>query len=354
VNGAFVSADGQEVGSPGSIAAVPEPGAWGPQLAAACAPWAHAANTLDLGRYGVSSTYALDILGGTGGGISGLGASAVAYARDRGTLFFVGDEGTGVIEISLTGQALGHMNFDWTGTGSTKRDTEGLTYLGGGVLVVSEEGLQDAYRFNYTDGGSFATIKRQAPQNVLAGSLGFGLAPGSPPSTSGDGSSPPGGSVSAMASLFDPALLGVSTLSDVQTRSSVDALAGTPGADNLLILSLGSRRLLEVNRLGQVLSFFDLSQVLPANAIEGVTVDERGTIYLLAGQDQTGSALPGVKSQLIVLSPVTAVPELPTLALMALGLSLVGVRTRRRHPTRASAQTQRLARQCQEGPAFPV
>jgi uncharacterized protein YjiK len=330
-------------------------------LATACASLAHAGKTLNLAQYGVSSTHALDILGGTGGGISGLEASAVAYARDRGTLFFVGDEGTGVIEISLTGQTLSHMNFDWTGTGSTKHDTEGLTYLGGGVLVVSEERLQDAYRFSYAaggsarlgdafvsiandavgnngvegisydarNGGSFVTIKQQSPQNVLAGSLSFGAATGSPPSTLGDGSSPPGGGVSTMASLFDPALLSLSTLSDVQTLSSVDALAGTASADNLLILSLGSRRLLEVNRLGQVLSFFDLSQVLPSNAIEGVTVDELGNIYLVAEQDQTGAALPGVQSQLIVLSPVAAVPELSTFGLMALGLALVGVRVRR-------------------------
>jgi hypothetical protein len=33
VSGAFLSADGQEVGSPGSIAAVPEPGAWALMLA---------------------------------------------------------------------------------------------------------------------------------------------------------------------------------------------------------------------------------------------------------------------------------------------------------------------------------
>jgi uncharacterized protein YjiK len=329
-------------------------------LAAACAPLAQAGTTLDLSRYGVVASYALDTPAGSG--VSALEASAVTYARDRGTLFFVGDEGTGVIEISRTGQTLGQMRFDWAGTGSTKHDTEGLTYLGGGVLVVSEERLQDAYRFGYTNGGSallkdsfvsmansavgnnglegishdarnggsFVTVKQQSPQNVLAGTLGFAAATGNPPSTSGDGSSPPGGGLSTMASLFDPASMGLGTLSDVQTLSSVDALAGTPGADNLLILSLGSRRLVEVNRQGQVLSFIDLSQVLPSNGIEGVTVDELGTIYLVAEQDQTGSAPPGARSQLIVLAPVAAVPEAATLATMALGLALVGVRIRRR------------------------
>jgi uncharacterized protein YjiK len=278
-------------------------------LAALAGTSVHAATSINLGNYAVSGTYALDSLNGTSGGISGLEGSAIAYARDRGTLFFVGDEGTGVVEISRTGQTISNNLFDWTGTGSTKHDTEGLTYLGGEVLVVGEERLQDAYRFSYTAGGSvtlansfasisntavgnngmegisydprngsFVTIKQQSPENILAGTLTFGAATGTPPSLSGDGSTPPGGGVSTMTTLFDATLMGLSTLSDVQTLSPVDALAGTAAADNLLVLSLGSKMLLEVNRSGQIMSRFDLSNVLPHNAIEGVTVDENGTI----------------------------------------------------------------------------
>jgi uncharacterized protein YjiK len=312
---------------------------------------AHAADSINLGNYQVTGTYALDILDGANGppgSISGLEASAVAYARDRGTLFFVGDEGTGVIEISKTGQTIGHNVFDWTGTASTNHDTEGLTYLGGGVLVVGEERLQDAYRFSYSAGstatlansfvsisdvtvgnngmegisydprgtGSFVTIKQQSPEDILAGTLTFagGI-----------------GGTSTMANLFDPTLMGLSTLSDVQTLSPVDALAGTPAADNLLILSLGSKKLIEVNRLGQVKSSFDLSNVLPHNAIEGVTIDENGTIYLVAEQVQDGSNLPldpNPRSQLIVLS--APVPEPQTYAMMLAGLGLLGFWARRK------------------------
>jgi uncharacterized protein YjiK len=304
---------------------------------------AHAADSINLGNYRVSATYSLatDIPGST---VSGLEASAVTYARDRGTLFFVGDEGTGVIEITLSGQTLGSMAFDWTGTASTNNDTEGLTYLGGGVLVVGEERLFDAYQFSYAAGGtarladsyvsisnatvgndgmegisydprdgSFVAVKQQSPQDVLAGGLTF--AGGA-------------GGTSTMATLFNPAPLGLTSLSDVQTLSPVDALAGTPAADNLLLLSLGSRSLAQVDRDGNIKSSFDLSAVLPDNGIEGVTVDENGIIYLIAEHVQNGALSP-IGSQLIVLTPV---PEPASVVSMLAGLGLLGfaVRYRRR------------------------
>jgi len=313
------------------------------------APVANAASSLNLANYAVSATYSLDVLNGTSGGISGLEASAVTYAQDRGSLFFVGDEGTGVIEISLTGQTLGYMNFDWTNTGSTKHDTEGLTYLGNGTLVVGEERLYDAYRFNYSaggtaslannsvsisnanvgnsgmegisydarNGGSFVTIKQEAPEDILGGTLTFGAN---------------GSGVATMSQLFDPSILGLSTLSDVQTLSSVTSLSGTSGMDNLLLLSLGSKMLVEVNRQGQLISSFDLSSVVPHNAIEGVTIDENGTIYLVAEQEQDGSvALEDARSKLIILSSnITVVPEANSLGMLLAGLGLMRFVMRRR------------------------
>jgi uncharacterized protein YjiK len=313
------------------------------------APVANAASSLNLANYAVSATYSLDVLNGTSGGISGLEASAVTYAQDRGSLFFVGDEGTGVIEISLTGQTLGYMNFDWTNTGSTKHDTEGLTYLGNGTLVVGEERLYDAYRFSYSaggtaslannsvsisnanvgnsgmegisydarNGGSFVAIKQEAPEDILGGTLTFGAN---------------GSGVATMSQLFDPSILGLSTLSDVQTLSSVTSLSGTPGMDNLLLLSLGSKMLVEVNRQGQLISSFDLSSVVPHNAIEGVTIDENGTIYLVAEQEQDGSvALEDARSKLIILSSnITAVPEANSLGMLLAGLGLMSFVMRRR------------------------
>lgn len=310
-----------------------------PQLAAiACllagaAQGAAAQTSIGLQNYVLTGNHALDTLGDRG-----LEASAVTYARDRGTLFFVGDEGLGVVEITRSGQTVGSMAFSGWPAASSNHDAEGLAYLGNGVLVVAEERLQDALRFSYSAGGSvdlgsvpfvsigpstgntgiegiavdprnggFFSVKQSGPQNVLAGNLSFAGAPG--------------GGTSTMLSLFDPVLLGLASLSDVASLGGVDALAAAPAGDNLLILSLDSRRLVETNRQGQVLSSLDLSG-LTTQAIEGLTVDENGTLYLVA---ESAGALP---SRLFVLSPV---PEPATTALMAAGLlGLAGLRLRSR------------------------
>ena len=296
---------------------------------------AQAQTSIGLQNYAISGNYALDALGGLG-----LEASAVTYARDRGTLFFVGDEGFGVIEITKTGQVVGSMAFNWAGTGSTHNDAEGLTYIGNGQLVVVDERPQIAYSFSYAAGGtvplattprasvgstsgtvgnvgtegisydpasgSFFSVKQDNPMQLRGGSLSFSAT----------------GGTSTMTTLFEgaAALFGVNNFADVQTLSPVDALTGTPAASNLLLLSLESRKLLEVNLQGQVLSSFDLAGVT-AQAIEGVTVDQFGTIYLVAEDSGSGN------SRLFVLS---AVPEPGSYALMALGLAFVGWRARRR------------------------
>ncbi len=302
-----------------------------------------AAGTPNLNIYSVSAIYNLDILNGSSGGISGLEASAVTYAADRNSLFFLGDEGTGVIETSLTGQTLGYMDFNWAGTGSTKHDTEGLTYIGNGKLVVSEERLQDAYQFDYRDkgiatladnfvsmsdtevknsgiegisydprDGSFVTVKQESPQAVNAGTLTFSAAMGGLPSDlPKQGVSPNGGGLSTMVEAFNPLSLGLSTLSDVQTL-------GILGSDDLLILSLGSRKLVTTDRSGNLLSTLDLSMILTNNGIEGVSIDANGTIYLVAEQLQDEFALGGDQSKLIVLSQnISAVPIPPAALLFA-------------------------------------
>ena len=315
---------------------------------------AAAQTSIGLQNYVLTGNYALETLGGRG-----LEASAVTYARDRGTLFFVGDEGLGVVEITRTGQTVGSMAFSGWPAASSNRDAEGLAYLGSGVLVVAEERLQDALRFDYIAGGSvnlanaafvsigadtgntgiegiavdprngsFLSVKQAGPQNVLAGNLTFAGAPA--------------GGTSTMLPLFDPALLGLASLSDVASLGGVDALASAPAGDNLLILSLDSRRLVETNRQGQVLSSLDLSG-FTAQAIEGLTVDEAGTLYLVA---ESNGALP---SRLLVLSPV---PEPGSLALMVAGLLGVAC-VRGRSAGNASGQDEGRAEHVMPDPVIP-
>lgn len=300
---------------------------------------AQAAASLDLSRYSLSASYSLDVLGGRG-----LEASAVTYARDRGTLFFVGDEGLGVVEISRTGQTVGSMSFDWTGTGSTHNDTEGLAYLGNGQLVVVDERPQMAYRFSFTNGGTVAlnaqakvalTGSAVSVGNVGTEGISFDPRDGSFFSVKQDNPAQlrqhtvnfaVGGGTSTNNMLLSGAssVLGLNSLSDVQTLAGVDALVGTTAADNLLLLSLDSLKLVEVTRSGTILGALDLSR-FTTQAIEGVTIDEKGVIYLVAeGFESRGVATP---SQLLVLTPV---PEPQTYALLLAGLGVTGLLARRR------------------------
>ena len=146
-------------------------------------------------------------------------ASAVTYNWDRGTLFVLADEADALVEITRTGAVVSAMTL------SGFDDTEGLTYIGNGRFVLTEERLQEAYLLDYAAGGSaarlpsvslgqtvgnigiegisydpmdgsFVAVKEKSPQAAYLAGLNFGAG------------------TAAVANLFAPAL-GVSDLSDV-------------------------------------------------------------------------------------------------------------------------------------------
>lgn len=273
--------------------------------------------SLDLNNYEHSATYALPR-------VAASEASAVTYNWDTGTLFVLGDEGEAIVEVDAFGNQLSVMEL--TGFG----DTEGLTYTGSGRFVLTEERDQDLYALNYAGGGSVARstlqvasigpnvgnqglegvsfdpvtgrylmVKEKGPQAVYDTAVTF--------------TDPPAGPDLNPTSIFDPALLGVGDLSDIQALSTVDSLLGTVDAENLLIFSQESRVLLEVDRLGAVLSRFNFSSI--AGDAEGVTIGADGTIYVV-----------GEAPELYVLTPVPA-PG-PLAALVTAGVLLAGRRRR--------------------------
>ncbi len=277
-----------------------------------------AISAVDLATYTHVATYALP-------SVAAAEASAITWNWDTDTLFVLGDEGDALVEVNKQGQQLSVMTL----TGFD--DTEGITYIGSGRFVITEERLQDAYLLAYTAGssaargtlpsaslgdtvgnvgveglsydpasGAFVFVKERLPQAVNAASIDF---------ASG---------TAAVSSLFTPSL-NVLDLSDVQVLSTVPGLAGTADADHLLIFSQESSRLLEVTRTGTVLSSFDFTAL--ASDAEGVTIDADGVIYVV-----------GETPAMYVLTP-PPVPEPGTYALLGAGLALVGAFARRQTRT---------------------
>ncbi|MDX2115727.1 MAG: SdiA-regulated domain-containing protein [Planctomycetota bacterium] len=256
-------------------------------LLAASAPALAGVSSINLSQYQLVSTYNLSAAPFFPASSE---ASAITYNWDTGTLFILGDEGDAILEINTDGSFVSTMNL----TGFA--DTEGLTYIGNGQFAIGEERLQDVYRFTYTAG---ASVDRAAlaftsvgPTVGNIGIEGFSYDPSTgrflmvkekTPLAVYDVALPfAGGTDLNPSNLFDPTLLGLADLSDIQVLSTVPSLAGTAAASNLLIYSQESARLLEVTRTGQVLSSFDFSGI--ASNAEGVTVGPDGTIYI-AGED---------------------------------------------------------------------
>ena len=315
---------------------------------AANAQWA------GLGSYVNVATYALPI---QAPGLSiQYEASAVAWNRNTNTLFIVGDGGRYIQQTSLTGAVIDSMALPLAArpsrAGVEFDDPEGLAWVGGSTFVMTEERQRNVVRFDYAAGtaldrantstvtlgttvgntglegvtydapsNSYILVNQAAgsgaAQNIFQTSITFS-------GTGGSATNGSSGTVNA-TSLFPPANIGLADLNDVFALSNVASFAGL-ASNNLLVLT-NAGRVRELTRAGQVLS----QLVLPSGTtqIEGITMDDRGYIYLVSDNGDFGTSQ--FASSLFVYAPVAApVPEPETYALLLAGLAGVGAAARRR------------------------
>jgi uncharacterized protein YjiK len=261
-------------------------------------------------------------------------ASSVTYDWDTDTLFVVGDGGTSVVQVTKTGQLIDSMTLAPGGSpqGTTFYDTEGLTYIGGGQFVMTEERDRQIVKFTYAAGstltraqtqtvklgttigniglegvandpysGGFVLVKEKQPESIFQTGVDWNAGTASNGSPTTDEST----------NLFDPTLLGVNDLSDVFSLSNLSTLTG-PETSHLLVISQESGKILNVDRSGNVSSSLtieeDASDTLSVvdMTMEGVTVDNDGTVYVVNENGGGDVNHP----QLWVYKPTNA-PDLP-------------------------------------------
>jgi uncharacterized protein YjiK len=238
-------------------------------------------------------------------------ASAVTYDWDTGTLFVAGDGGTSIVQVSKTGQLIDSMTLAAGSSpqGTTFYDTEGLTYIGGGQFVMTEERDRQIDRFTYHAGttltrpdtqtvklgttigniglegvtndpvsGGFVLVKEKTPESIFQTNVDWaaGTATNGSPTTveSND--------------LFDPTLAGLNDFSDVYALGNLSTSTLT-GAErnNLLIISQESGKIENLDRSGHVSSSLTIQTdpgnplSVPDQTMEGVTMDDDGTLYVV-------------------------------------------------------------------------
>ncbi|MBL9182606.1 MAG: lamin tail domain-containing protein [Verrucomicrobiaceae bacterium] len=238
-------------------------------------------------------------------------ASAVTYNWDTDTLFITGDGGRAVTQVSKTGQLIDTMSLELNAgnpQGTEFYDPEGLTYIGGGQFVLSEERERRLVKFTYAAG---TTLTRAAAQTVDIGTFDDNTGTEGlsyDPQTSGfivlkektpigvfqtgvdfaAGTATNGSSTTVNSTnLFDTTLLGMTDVADVFALSNIPSMTGQPQAGNLLVLSQENARVVNIDRSGNILSTLNITSD-PGNPLsaadqqhEGITMDRAGIIYVV-------------------------------------------------------------------------
>ena len=324
---------------------------------ALCANAASAATSVNLNNYTLTGRYALPepkTVKAPANSVLAQEASGITYNASTDTLFIVGDGGTSIVQVSKTGQLIDSMTLALgnSAQGTAFYDPEGIAWIGGNQFVFVEERDRIANLVTYvpnttidrtgaqsvklgtTIGNiglegmtfdpvskSYIFVKESGPEGIFETTLNFAAG------TASNGSASTVNSVN----LFDPAKLGLLDFADVFALSNVSSTN-----TNLLVLSQESGKLVETDRLGNIVSTLDLSLFPGTNTpnsiadkqFEGVTMDKNGVLYITTENGGGSIDFP----QLFVFTPntVAAVPEPATWAMMTGGMLVVGGALRRR------------------------
>lgn len=265
-------------------------------------------------------------------------ASAVTYNWDTDTLFITGDGGRSITQVTKTGQLVDTMSLALNPAnpqGTEFYDPEGLTYIGGGEFVFSEERERRLVKFTYAAGttltrataqtvdigtfddntgteglswdpqtNGFIVLKEKNPIGVFQTGVDFvsGTATNGSPTTVNS------------TNLFDTTLLGMTDVADVFALSNLPSMSGQPQAGNLLILGQEDARIVNISRSGVILSTLNIASD-PGNPLsaadqqhEGVTMDRAGFIYVVNENGGGSIQFP----QLWVYAPSSEPNQAPT------------------------------------------
>lgn len=265
-------------------------------------------------------------------------ASGVAYNWDTDTLFLCGDGGRAITQVSKTGELVDTMSLalnPGNPQGTEFYDPEGITYIGNGEFVFSEERERRIVKFTYQAGttltraaaqtvdlgdfddntgteglswdpqtNGFIVLKEKTPIGVFQTNVDFaaGTATNGSPTTVNS------------TNLFDTTLLGMSDVADVFALSNLPAMSGQPQQGNLLVLGQEDARVVNIDRSGVIHSSLQIVTD-PGNPLsaadqqhEGITMDRAGNIYVV--NENGGGSID--YPQLWVYAPSTATNQAPT------------------------------------------
>jgi len=290
------------------------------------------ANYVRVGRYGLPEPSRTALPAGTPtSNLLCQEASAVTYNWDTDTLFVTGDGGRSITQVSKTGALIDTMTLALGSSpqGTDFYDPEGLTYIGNGQFVMSEERDRQLVRFTYTAGttlsrsgaktvkigtfvdntgtegltydpqtGGFICLKEISPIGIFQTNVDF------------DAGTATNGSASTVSStdLFDPALLGMTDVADVFAFSLLPSFSGQTQAGNLLVLSQEDGRIVNVDRSGNIVGTLTISAGagstlnVAGQQHEGLTMDRSGNLYVVNENGGGGIDYP----ELWVYAPSTA------------------------------------------------